>query len=90
MSLAKLSLARNSLIIPGQGEFGKWHPRWDWENHLPFFTVQTAVQGRLSLKVCLWSRCSGGCWDIVTYIRKKQRYYIQNDTSLYQKKGKTS
>ncbi len=26
MSLAKLSLAGSILIIPGQEEFGKWHP----------------------------------------------------------------
>ncbi len=32
MSLTKLSLAGNHLIIPGQGEFGKWHPRWGREN----------------------------------------------------------
>jgi hypothetical protein len=27
-SLTKLSLAGNYLIIPGQGEFSKWHPGW--------------------------------------------------------------
>ncbi len=32
MSLTKLSLAGNDLIIPGQGEFGTWHPGWGWEN----------------------------------------------------------
>ncbi len=29
MSLTKLSLAGNNLIIPDQGEFGKWHPAGD-------------------------------------------------------------
>ncbi len=28
MSLTKISLAVNNLIIPGQGEFGKWHLGW--------------------------------------------------------------
>ncbi len=28
MSLTKLSLAGNNLIIPAQREFGKWHPGW--------------------------------------------------------------
>jgi hypothetical protein len=28
----KLSLARNNLIIPSQGEFGKFHPGWGREN----------------------------------------------------------
>jgi hypothetical protein len=32
MSLTKLSLAGNDLIIPDQGEFGKWHPGWGREN----------------------------------------------------------
>ncbi len=29
MSLTKLSLAWNDLIIPGQVESGKWHPAWN-------------------------------------------------------------
>ncbi len=29
MWLTNLSLAGNNLIIPGQGEFGLWHPGWD-------------------------------------------------------------
>jgi len=32
ISLTKLPLARNNLIIPGQGEFGKGHPGWRREN----------------------------------------------------------
>jgi hypothetical protein len=32
MSLTKLSLAWKNLIIPGQGEFGQWHPAWGMEN----------------------------------------------------------
>jgi hypothetical protein len=39
MPLTKLSLAGNNLIVPGQGEFGKWHPGWGRENHYSFFTV---------------------------------------------------
>ncbi len=31
MSLTKLSLAGNVLIILGQGGFGKWHPGWGRE-----------------------------------------------------------
>ncbi len=27
--LTKLSMEGNNLIIPGQGEFGKWHPAGD-------------------------------------------------------------
>ncbi len=29
---SQVPLARNNLIIPGQGEFGKWHPGWRREN----------------------------------------------------------
>ncbi len=32
MSFTKLSLDGNNLIIPVQGEFGKWHPGWGREN----------------------------------------------------------
>ncbi len=32
MSQTKLFLAGNNLIIPGQGEFCKWHPGWGLEN----------------------------------------------------------
>ncbi len=32
MSLTKLSLDGNNLNIPGQGEFGKWHPVWGRKN----------------------------------------------------------
>ncbi len=32
MSMTKLSLAGNNQKIPGQGEFGKWHPGWGREN----------------------------------------------------------
>ncbi len=37
MSLTKLSLDENNLLIPVQGEFGKWHPDWGEENGKPFF-----------------------------------------------------
>ncbi len=37
MSLTKLSLSENKLIIPARGEFGKWHPGWGRECRLPFF-----------------------------------------------------
>jgi hypothetical protein len=30
---------RDNLIVPGQGEFGWWHPGWGLENRYPFFTV---------------------------------------------------
>ncbi len=39
MSLTKLSLAGNNFIIPGKGEFGKWHPSWGRENRQTFLTV---------------------------------------------------
>jgi hypothetical protein len=39
MWLTKLSLAGNNKIIPGQGEFGQWHPGRGRENRKPFFTV---------------------------------------------------
>ncbi len=32
MSQANFSLAGKNLIIPGQGEFGLWHPGWGREN----------------------------------------------------------
>ncbi len=37
MSLTKLSLTGNNLIIPGQGEVGSWHPGWGQENDNLFF-----------------------------------------------------
>jgi hypothetical protein len=48
MSLTKLSLAGNNLIIPDQGEFGLYHPGWGRENRYsqtlifrhPFFRKQ--------------------------------------------------
>jgi hypothetical protein len=36
MSLTKHFLAGNNLIIPGQGQFGKWHLGWGRENSQPF------------------------------------------------------
>jgi hypothetical protein len=39
MSLTKLFLAGNNLIISAQRVFGKWHPGWGLENRKPFFTV---------------------------------------------------
>ncbi len=36
MSLTKLSWRGIFLIIPGQGEFGKWHPGWGRENRWLF------------------------------------------------------
>ncbi len=39
MSLTKLSLAGNISIIPGQGEFGQWHPAWGLENQHPSFLI---------------------------------------------------
>ncbi len=41
MSLTKLSLAGNNLIIPTQGEFGKWHPGWGRKTANIFYSVQT-------------------------------------------------
>jgi hypothetical protein len=39
MSLTKLTLGGNHLIIPASGEFGKWHPGWDESVAKLFFTV---------------------------------------------------
>jgi hypothetical protein len=41
MSLTKLSLAGNNLIIPVQGEleFIQWHPGWGRENRYPFYSA---------------------------------------------------
>jgi hypothetical protein len=36
MSLTKLSLGGNNLIIPGHREFGSWHPGWGRENRWLF------------------------------------------------------
>jgi hypothetical protein len=36
MLLTKLPRTGNNLIIPGQGEFGKWHPGCRRENQKPF------------------------------------------------------
>jgi hypothetical protein len=46
MSLIKLSLDGNNLIIPVQGEFGQWHPGWGRENRWPFFTVYGLLDTR--------------------------------------------
>ncbi len=48
MSLTKLSLAGNNLIIPNQGEFGKWHPVWDGKIAILFYSVEN----RLRLASC--------------------------------------
>ncbi len=40
MSLNKLSLAGNYLIIPGKGKFGKWHPGSEQENENLFNSVK--------------------------------------------------
>ncbi len=54
MSLTKLSLAKNILIIPAQGGFGKGHPDWGQENRKLFLqcregwplpTVETKENG---------------------------------------------
>ncbi len=47
MSLIKLSLGRNNLIIPAQGEFDQWHPGWGRENGKTFFTVISIYNGEL-------------------------------------------
>ncbi len=39
MSLTKLSLVGNNLIIPGQGEFGKWHPHLGRKTANLFYSV---------------------------------------------------
>jgi hypothetical protein len=43
MSLTKLSLAVNNLIISGQGKFGFRHPGWGRENRKPCFTVYGGI-----------------------------------------------
>ncbi len=40
MSLTKLSLAGKNLIIPGQGEFGQWHPPGDGKIDKFFYSVR--------------------------------------------------
>ncbi len=42
MSLTRLSLAGNNLSIPGQAEFGTWHPGWVRENRWLF--IQYSVK----------------------------------------------
>ncbi len=39
-TMYKNSLAGNNLIIPGHGEFVKWHPGWGRENRLPFLQCE--------------------------------------------------
>ncbi len=39
MSLTKLSLDRNNIIFTVQGEFGKLHPGWGWENDKLFYSA---------------------------------------------------
>jgi hypothetical protein len=43
MSLTKLSLDGNNLIIPVQGEFGKWHPGWGRENCKSFLQCRYRI-----------------------------------------------
>ncbi len=44
MSLTKLSLAGNNWVIPGQGEFGQWHPVRGQENRYPFLQCNGSMQ----------------------------------------------
>jgi hypothetical protein len=44
MSLTKLSLDRNNLINTVQGEFGKLHAGWGWENGKLSFTVNPCTK----------------------------------------------
>ncbi len=57
MSFTKLPLPGNNLIIPGQGEFGKWHPRLTTGISVTlFYSVGYCV----THGSCLCGRC-GGC-----------------------------
>jgi len=41
-------------IIPGQGEFGKWHPGWGWESAKPFVTLFFDAKGwKIHLDGCI-------------------------------------
>jgi hypothetical protein len=77
-SLTKLSLDGNNLIIPGQGEFGKWHPGWGRDNRWPFlqcivnsllYGFDSLVSARRVMKglpscASLRAECGSyrGCW----------------------------
>ncbi len=56
LSLTKLSLAGNNQLIPGQGEFGYWHPGWGRENRWTLFTVYSVVWGGVGsdLHFCMY------------------------------------
>jgi hypothetical protein len=55
------TLPVNNLIIPGQREFGKWHPGLGRENHWQFFTVQSQNDHFLALSRSSFSLC--GRWQ---------------------------
>ncbi len=52
------------VIIPGQGEFGKWHPGWGREYRKAFFTVYLVSYP----------------WEIITSIWTERKCPIQYDT----------
>ncbi len=77
MSPTELSLADNILVIPGQGEFGKWHddiPAEDWEISNLFYSVH--ILWRTFIFVCAEQRYVEAI-AILTYI------YDTNPNSRY-------
>jgi hypothetical protein len=62
MSLTKLSLAGNYLIIPGQGEFGKWHPAWGRENRYIFYSVYGWPRMGITLRSHVDRRTAAEVW----------------------------
>ncbi len=66
MSLTKLTLAGNYLIISNQGEFGKWHPVWDRKiAKLLLQCREQAPIGVLSMCGCVqWKLQRTACWPV--------------------------
>jgi hypothetical protein len=86
MSITKLSLARNNLIIPGQGEFVYWHPgsAGDGKPKNLFFTVECIK----ALTAVFWIgvRTKLNKTDFVEYTKcgsfiEKERIWIRQNGS---------
>ncbi len=82
MSLTKLSLAGNILIIPGQGEFGKWYPGWGRKT---FFYSEQLELNYISLGKIIhtWSSPHGTVvWKLFILIIFPNQVFFPNNSQL--------
>ncbi len=70
MSLTKLSLGGNIKIVPGQGEFGKWHPGWGRVK--PLYSVLASPWESVKVHLMRKSSCKKlrGRWEPFRYSSK--------------------